>query len=176
MKVSMPAVSVLALLIFSPRPSFAQSCPGHAHIARTTVEGHVTTIHCECNADEGYTKYENKCRLKSELRDFLVHRAALALKAAAEPAKSLMYETARLGLTDFFDDNVAASVVELPTMLSVRNKEAQAVAALAVAARVGTIIGRVSACHGSETIKTSCANFLTFLNIARESLVEAGKL
>src|SRR5689334_19270860 len=112
MKVSMPAVCVLALLTISTRPSFAQSCPDHAHVAGTTVEGHVTTIHCECNANEGYTKYDKKCRLKSELRDFLVHRAARALEAAAEPAKSLMYETARLGLTDFFDDNVAASMVE----------------------------------------------------------------
>jgi len=99
-----------------------------------------------------------------------VHRAILALNSAQESAKALLYETARLGLTDVFDKHLDQSLIVLPTMLSVRNEQAKATATLVVMARLGVIMGRVAACHGSEEIKTSCADLLNFLKISRDSL------
>lgn len=53
------ALGVLAVLCGGPIRAVAQQCPPNAHFTRSTQEGNVRTVHCECN--DGYERQGNQC-------------------------------------------------------------------------------------------------------------------
>src|SRR5215469_15056905 len=65
-------------------------CPPHSHPYDTTEEGHVTTVHCEC--DRGFVRSPGGCNpsvapkpLRSAARASL---ALIALQQSSEPSSS----------------------------------------------------------------------------------------
>ena len=64
MKIIQILIYSLSLLASIDQAAFGQSCPPHAHVTGTMIEGNVKTIHCGCDSD--YTNVDGRCTSRTE--------------------------------------------------------------------------------------------------------------